>query len=154
FVPRVYPDLKGRWRDDDLEKWLESAEDPTFYEVFVLLHHELRAAVEFVRPELTTLVAVWGMATYFHRLFLALPRLQLVGERGCGKSKVLAVLQAVAWNSSLSVTPTPAVLYRLAQETRPALLLDECEGLAGNDHKDILAIINSGYKRGGTVQRC
>ena len=152
--PRVYPDLEGRWPDNDAEKWLVSGDAPSFSEVFVSLHHELEAAVEFVRSEHATLVAVWGLATYFHRLFLTFPRLLLLGERGCGKSKVLTVLQAVAWNASLSLTPTPAVLYRLTHETRPTQLLDECEGLAGNDRQDILAIVNSGYKRGGNVPRC
>ncbi len=154
FPPRVYPDLAGRWRDADAEEWLATGQAPTVSEALALLLRELEAAVEFLRPEHAALVAVWGLASYFHRLFLTFPRLQLVGERGCGKSKVLAMLQAVAWNASLSLTPTPAVLYRLVQETRPTLLLDECEGLAGDDRREILAVVNSGYKRGACVPRC
>lgn len=154
FVPRVYPDLANRWPDADAEDWLTNGSAPTFAEAFVPLHSELEAAVQFAGPHDATFVAVWGLATYFHQLFLTFPRLNLVGERGCGKSKVLGILHAVAWNAYLSLVPTSAVLYRLIQETRPTLLLDECEGLSGNESRDILAIINSGYKRGGVVLRC
>src|SRR5262249_36196107 len=144
--PRAYPDLAGRWPDEDAEQWLASGEAPTFSETLALLLRELRATIEFRRPEHASLVAVWGLATYFHRLFLCLPRLQLVGERGCGKSKVLAILQATGWNASLSLNPTPAIMFRLVQETRPTLLLDECETLADDDRREVLSIINSGYK--------
>jgi hypothetical protein len=64
------------------------------------------------------------------------------------------LLQAISWNASLCLAPTSAVLFRLAEETRPTLLLDECESLSGEDRQEILSIINSGYKQGGRVPRC
>jgi hypothetical protein len=44
-------------------------------------------------------------------------------------------------------------LFRLVNEFRPTLLLDEMEGLSGDDARYIRAILNSGYKAGGTVPR-
>ena len=38
-------------------------------------------------------------------------------------------LHGVAFNASLCVSATPAVLFRLIEETRPTLLVDEAEAL-------------------------
>jgi hypothetical protein len=111
-------------------------------------------AMEFPRRETRTLCAVWSLATYFYVFFLSFPRLALAGEKEAGKSKVLALIQATAWNAMLMLTPTPAVLFRLVHEFRPTLLLDEMEGLSKDDARDVLAILNSGYKAGGSVPRC
>jgi hypothetical protein len=154
FAPRIYHDLRSRWADADVDQWRHSEATPSFSDALALAIYELERAVEYVRPEQASLVATWAVASYFHRAFLAFPRLQLVGERGCGKSKVLTIIQKMAWNSSLLLTPTPAVLFRIIQETRPTLLLDECETLDREDRRELLAIINSGYKPGGNVPRC
>jgi hypothetical protein len=155
FVPRTYPDLAGRWDEDHVLAFLAgSNKTPSFSDVLALAMHALDAAMEFPRPEHRALVAVWTVATYFHPLFLTFPRLSLSGEREAGKSKLLALLHATAWNALLMVNPTPAVLFRLVQAWRPTLLLDEVEGLSKEDARDVLAIVNSGYKRGATVARC
>jgi hypothetical protein len=154
FTPRIYSDLRHRWPDSAVAEWQHAEAPASFSEALSLAIHELERAVEFVRPQQAALLATWAVATYFHRCFLAFPRLQLVGERGCGKSKVLMILQQMSWNASLLLTPTPAVLFRIIQETRPTLLLDECEALDREDRRELLAIINSGYKPGGSVPRC
>lgn len=152
-APRVLLDLAGRWSDADAESWIRDRAAPAFSDVLARLIHELRAAIEFPRPEHAALVAVWALGTYFHPVFLAYPRLALTGERASGKSKVLTILLAVSWNAMLHLTPTPAVLFRLAQAYRSALLLDEVEGLAKEEARELLAIINAGYKAGGAVHR-
>jgi hypothetical protein len=154
FKPRACPHLAARWRGPDAEAWLTGgAPAASFSEVLALLIHELRAAVEFPREEHASLLAAWGLGTYFSHHVLTFPRLALTGERGSGKSKVLSILSAVAFNASLCLTPTPAVLFRLIDETRGALLLDEIESLDTEDNREVLAIINSGYKRGAMVPR-
>lgn len=154
FVPRPYADLAGRWSAEDLADWRSTRAAPSFSEVLSLLVHALDRAMEFPRRELRTLFAVWALATYFYNGFLSFPRLALSGERESGKSKLLAILRGTAWNALLMLNPTPAVLFRLVQEFRPTLLLDEVEALSREDARDVLAILNSGYKAGGTVPRC
>jgi hypothetical protein len=151
--PRVYPDVTGRWLDTDAEEWLATGTCPKFSEVLALLIHELRSGVEFPREELATLVALWTVGTYFVQHCQTFPRLWLTGERGSGKSKVLAVLHGTAFNASLCVSPTPAVLFRLIEEARPTLLVDEAEALDADERRELLGIINVGYKRGATVPR-
>lgn len=154
FPPRPYPDLAGRWADEDLTAFLHGEDGTTFSEVLALIINALDDAMEFPRPEQRALVAVWSVASYFFPLFLAFPRLNFSGERESGKSKLMTLLRAMAWNALLMLNPTPAVLYRLVHEFRPTLLLDEVEGLNRDDSREVLAVINSGYKAGGTVPRC
>lgn len=155
FVPRSYADLSERWDGNDVVAFAGGQRDaPTFAEVLALAIHALDAAMEFPRPEHRALVATWTVATYFHPLFLTFPRLSLSGEREAGKSKLLALLHATAWNALYMLTPTPAVLFRLVHAWRPTLLLDEVEGLSKDDARDVLAIVNAGYKVGATVARC
>jgi hypothetical protein len=151
---RPYHGLHGRWPDADVEGWRQSDNLPSFSEVLSLTMAALERAVEFPRPEQRAFMATWIMGTYFFPIFLAYPRLSLAGEKGSGKSKVMTVLSATAFNALLMVNPTPAVLYRLVQEYRPTLLLDEVEGFSKEDAREILAIVNSGYKAGAIVPRC
>lgn len=154
FSPRAYPDLAGRWGDEDVDRFLTGEAPPTFSETLALTINVLDEAMEFPSSEHRALIAVWGLATYFFPLFLTFPRLSLSGERESGKSKLMIFLRAVAWNALLMLNPTPAVLFRLVQEFSPTLLLDEVEGLSKEDAREVLAIVNSGYKRGGSVPRC
>jgi hypothetical protein len=152
--PRPFGSLAGRWPDRDLEDWVIMRTAPAFSDVLALLLHAFDRALEFPRREVRTVLAVWALATYFYPLFLSFPRVALSGEKESGKSKVLGLFRETAWNAMLMVTPTPAVLFRLVHEFRPTLLLDEMERLSGEDARDILGILNSGYKAGGSVPRC
>lgn len=154
FLPRPYADLAGRWPEEDLDAFLRGEEAPAFSEALALTISTLDEAMEFPRPEHLALLATWSLATYYFRLFLTFPRFNFLGEKESGKSKLLTILRATAWNALLMLTPTPAVLYRLVHEFRPTMLLDEVEGLNKDDGREVLAIINSGYKAGGSVPRC
>lgn len=155
FTPRPYSDLAGRWNGDDVLQFVQDeGETLSFAEVLALTIHAFDEAMEFPRREHLALVSTWTLASYFHPLFLTFPRLSLSGERESGKSKVLSLLHATAWNAMLMINPTAAVLFRLVNEFRATLLLDEVEGLSKEDRHDVLAIINAGYKAGATVARC
>jgi hypothetical protein len=125
----------------------------TLHDTLVRLRTTFAGFIEWPRAEHATLLAVWTVGTYFHALYPAFPRLSLSGERGSGKSKVLALLHALAWNAMEIVTPTPAVLFRLITEFRATLLLDELEGLNRDDAGEVRALLNAGYKAGAVVPR-
>lgn len=82
LMPRPYPDLAGRWPDEDAEAFLAGGEAPSFSEVLARLIRALDEAIEFHRPEQAALVATWAVGSYFHPLFLTFPRLALAGEKG------------------------------------------------------------------------
>jgi hypothetical protein len=150
---RTYPDLIGRWPTSDVERWQTGEPSPPLAEVIAALKLAFDAFVELPRAELGALFAVYVLATYFHQDFLTVPRLAFSGERGSGKSKTESLLATLAWNGLMLVTPTPAVLFRLIAMYRPTLVLDEMEGLSKEDRQEIVAVVNSGYKRGARVPR-
>jgi len=150
-----YVDLLNRWAPEHLSIFLAGQDHPPrFAEVLAKALHLIDELPELGRDSEITLLATWAVSTYFHDTFAAFPRLDLRGERGSGKSKALQILAALSFNGLLRVSPTPAVLFRLAESLRATLCLDEIEGLAGDEKREILGILNSGYKAGGRVDRC
>jgi hypothetical protein len=153
--PFAYPDLVNRWHPEDVTRFLDGKDSPpTFESAVAQTWDRLDTLLELGRDCETVALATWTVATYFHPAFLAFPRLDLRGEMDSGKTKALSILAAVSLNGLLRVSPTPAVLFRLAEALRPTLCLDEIEGLAGDEKREVLAILNAGYKRGGRVDRC
>lgn len=153
--PFAYADLVNRWCPEHIARFLAGEDHPpTFAETLAKTVDLIDKHLELGRDSEIALLATWGVGTYFYPSFATFPRLDLRGERGSGKSKALQLLAAISFNGLLRVSPTPAVLFRLAESLRPTLCLDEIEGLAGDDKREILATLNAGYKAGGRVDRC
>jgi len=151
--PLSYAGLAGQWDKGCLEQWLKGEAAPTLAETLSAVRAIVDSHIEFRRLEEPLLVTCWILATYFHPLFHAFPRLHAYGEKGSGKSKLLEVVSLTAFNGLLHLNPTPATLFRLIDPLRPTLCLDEVESLAATDHKDLLAIINAGYRSGARIDR-
>src|SRR5262245_53163492 len=153
--PCVAPpsELVGRWKPTDWDAFVADGAAPSIGDTLTRVRDVLGGHVEFPQPEDASLVALWILGTYFHRSsFLTYPRLNLHGEKGSGKSKLLRLIQQLAFNGMMRLAPTPAVLFRRIEELRPTLCLDEMENL-GDDRATIVSIINSGYKLGGAIDR-
>jgi hypothetical protein len=157
-APLPYPPLADRWSMEDVEQYKLYVSKPGGglppWKALVKLARETDMDyVQSIRPEEPSLVACWVVATYFHPLFLTFPRLNLMGEKGSGKSKRTQVVAHMAHNGLLQLDPTPASLFRQIHPLAPTLCLDEMENLGSVD-KDILRLINAGYKAGAMVVRC
>lgn len=150
----AYPGIANRWDVHDLNDWLATGQSPSFGELVQWIKDVIAHFCELEYEEQASLIACWIMGTYFHQLFPAFPRLHLHGERGSGKTKILTLITALAFNGLLRLNPTPATLFRLVHSLRPTLSLDETETLAGHDRAELLSILNGGYKRGAQVDRC
>src|SRR5262249_35499655 len=98
-------------------------------------------------------VACWITGTYLYLRFTTFPRLNIHGERGSGKTKLLQLISMMAFNGRLIVEPTGPVLFRTIEALRSSLCLDEMENLHGDDQRAVRSIINAGYKSGATVTR-
>jgi putative DNA primase/helicase len=102
------------------------------------------------------LLALWVAHAYALDAFEVSPILNLgSAEKSCGKTTTLRVIECVAprpWSLS---DPTNAVLYRVIQDFRPTLLCDESDNIVWHERQELLALINSGYGRGGAfIWRC
>ncbi len=152
--PAMLHDVASRWPEADCAVFLAAPARPPSFAVAVALALERVRALMDISNEVAAVLATWAVATYFHPLFKAFPRLDLRGEKGSGKSKALEILAAVAFNGGVYANPTAAVLHRIADPLRPSLCLDEVEHLDGEEKQAILSFLNMGYKRTGRVPRC
>jgi hypothetical protein len=103
-------------------------------------------------------VTVWITATHVFESFQYFPYLAILSAvKGCGKTRLLQVLECLCQKPSRYTFPSAAVLYRTIQDRKPTLLLDEVENLSNPRSevaKDIRAILNAGFEAGGKVPRC
>lgn len=146
MAPMVHPGLAGRWA--------LSGAVPTLAESVGLFISKIKELIGLADDRLYPMLAVWTAGTYLFPLFTAYPYINLTGEKGSGKTKVLDAIEQVAFNALQMVNPTPAVLFRVVHALKPTLLLDEIENLSTEDSREVRQIINAGYKRGATVPRC
>lgn len=112
-----------------------------------------------VLPESAYLpLALWAIATHISDAFGAFPYVALLSPvKGCGKTRVLEILELLCANPQRITSASPASIFRMMKDV-PTLLLDEVEALRNNKPSEsaqaILAILNAGHRKGATVPRC
>jgi len=96
----------------------------------------------------------WMEGTYFYDVFDSFPILNVMGVSESGKSRILKVVQAIAYHAQGVVDPTPASIFRMKEEDKATLCFDEAEYL--NDprmNQTIRTLINASYSKGLAVPR-
>ena len=73
----------------------------------------------------------------------------------CGKSRLLALLTAVCARAKGWVSVSGASMFRTIELYKPTLLIDQVEKLVAADEssRDLIAILDAGYKKGARVLR-
>lgn len=100
-------------------------------------------------------LALWTVHTHVFDACFATPYLRLTSAAPeSAKSLLMEVLASISRRSWLAVNPSPAVLYRKIDIAAPTLLLDEMDNFALDERRDVLAVLNTGYKPGAKVPRC
>ncbi|MBI3988861.1 MAG: DUF3631 domain-containing protein, partial [candidate division NC10 bacterium] len=116
-----------------------------------------RRFVIFRDARIPLFLATWTLGTYVYKIFRAFPYMALRSPvKRCGKSRVLDLLSLVCFNASSRTTnPTEAQLFRGPSKNGGTLLQDEVEHLRGDKEvfAGLLAVLNSGFERGGSVSR-
>jgi hypothetical protein len=110
-------------------------------------------------PHCITVIALWAAHTHATEVFYVTPRLILdSAEPESGKTRVLELLNLICRAPIFTMNTTIAALYRRLAGTPRTILLDETDAIfaprAAANHEDLRALLNAGYKRGATVDRC
>ncbi len=114
----------------------------------------------FPNAESLDAVTLWAAHAHMIEHFYTTPRLVLSSpEAGSGKTRVLEVLDLLVPEPLLSISASPAAVFRSLSQRQITLLFDECDAIwskRGKDdnHEDLRALLNAGYKRGATIPRC
>lgn len=105
-------------------------------------------------------VSLWAACAHMIEYFHSTPRLAVVSpELGSGKTRVLEVLELLVPEPMLSLSASPAAVFRTLADRQITLLFDEADSIwskRGKDgnHEDLRALLNAGYRRGATIPRC
>jgi hypothetical protein len=112
------------------------------------------------QPEWASMLeAVWVFGTYVFDTFEAFPYFYLFGEKGSAKTRILDMFSILGnmGGGAVLINPSPASLFRAIHSLQPTVCIDELQDMEKDEKsdnwKDILNMINSGYKRGGVVAR-
>lgn len=96
------------------------------------------------------LQSIWDIATYFYKIFSTFPYKFINAMMSSGKSRLLNLTEAIAYKAAITVGMTDSALFRSANDS--TLIFDEAETITNKDKKNQRIILNSGYKKGATVQ--
>ncbi|MGH3753111.1 MAG: DUF3631 domain-containing protein [Pseudonocardiaceae bacterium] len=104
-------------------------------------------------------LALWYAHTHAIEQFYVTPRLVLdSAEPGSGKTRVLEVAQYLVRAPEMTISATPAALFRLVSQGPITILFDEVDAIFnprnGGNTEDLRGLLNAGYKRSATIARC
>lgn len=150
-----FPDLiDNRWSTTNIREFLECKNRvPSYLEIFNAIHDDIESRIEFKDKRYCKLVTLWIMATYFFPIFEAFPFLYLMGCMQSGKTNLLLITSCMAFNARPSVGMTTATLFRLAENNRSSILIDEVEGNQMANDPEFRAMMLASYKKGLKVPR-
>jgi len=95
-----------------------------------------------------TALALWVLFTYTIDVARVSPVLAIRSPiKRCGKTSAMTLLAGVVAKPYSVSNISVAVLYRLVDEKRPTLLLDESDTYLGEGDKAMIGILNSGHTR-------
>ena len=97
------------------------------------------------------IVTLWIIGTYCYEKFSAFPLLFINAVRGSGKTRLLKLIESMAWNGKIQANLSESVVFR--SKKKHTMLIDEFEQVGSKETNTLRELINSSYKRGARVER-
>jgi len=148
---RLLPNIDNRWSKDSLTKFMEKNEPPT--NVYNNLKSVLKSYIEFQKEEHYGLVAAWIISTYFHRCFNAIVYLFVFGKKGTAKSRLLQLLELLAFNAVKGTTSTHAAFIDTVDGMRGTFLTDQASALSDPKNAENIGFHADSYTIDGGKKR-
>jgi hypothetical protein len=98
-------------------------------------------------------LALWVVHTWAFEAAETTPYARIESaERSSGKTRLLEVLEPLVRRGLMVLTPTYSVVRAIDAEC-PTVLIDEIDQLDLNEQRELLAVMNAGFRLGPTVPR-
>jgi Protein of unknown function (DUF3631) len=121
----------------------------------------LKRFVAYPSPAAAVAHTLWIAHTHGMDAWDTTPRIAFLSpEPGSGKTRCLEITELLVPNPVQSVNVSPSYLFRKVSDAPglPTLLFDEIDCIFGakasNENKEVLGLLNSGYRRGAVAGRC
>jgi hypothetical protein len=154
------PPLVRDWQENSAQEFQDFIKTAPPPDLGSLLQRTADALNQFITfsEDYAVVCAVWVAHTHCIQYFPYTPYVSITSPtKRCGKSNLLTALKYLCARGWYAIAPSVAVLFRKIERDMPTLLLDEsdrCLKDAEESKQELLSILNSGYKRGATVDRC
>ena len=152
-----FPQLKGKWTNEDIDAYLLSDSKVNVKDLF---DDMLQLDKKYFEKQFDFdhyYEIVWILHTYFYTLFQYTPYIDLLGDKGVGKSKNITFLKALSYNGYSSGDASVSTIFRTIEGTGCSFFLDESEDMQGgdkkDDHKEKQNLLRNGFHIDGTVTR-
>jgi hypothetical protein len=145
------------WRDDDDADDAGVAEQPTDQPrrpaPLDLIHRIFERHLHLTEHQLVA-VTLWTAHTFVFQKFSITPRLVVTSPtRGCGKTRLLEIVQGLGFRAEITDNTTAAVLFREIDRDRGTALIDEGDNQDLAHDKTLCSVINAGYRAGKVIKR-
>lgn len=157
--PAPHPGMAGGWSSFGRKQWLAGRAEASPERLYVGMSEAFANFLDLPEDTATGTVSTlicWVMLTYIFPAFSAVPYLLLSGPAGSGKSRVLELLERLAFRPFSASNLTNAVLFRSLNSFGGTLLLDEAEQLRDARSPEVAQLVASllaGYRAGKFVCR-
>ncbi len=107
-----------------------------------------------VSEEFEIVSAYYILMTWVYDIFDNVGYLRVRGNPGNGKSRFLDVMNAISYKSTFfRVNPTEAVIFRVLDDTRGTVIIDEADYRHTEKSSGIVKLLNNGFARGSSISR-
>ncbi len=107
-----------------------------------------------ISPDYEQIASYYVLCSWLYDRFNELPYLRAIGDFGSGKSRFLQTIGSICYRPIFTGgATTTAPIFRILNEIRGTLILDEADLKASDMTNDIIKILNMGYQKGGSVLR-
>jgi hypothetical protein len=146
--------VESRWSIDAIFRFNHRQEAIEPDQLLQAVRETFTTYIELPDSRFYDFLALWCIGTYFFSLFNTYPYVYVGGIMESGKTKLLSVCQGICFNAIFSGNMSTAVVYRLIQNGRSSLFIDETERLSTRYRAfEFRNILLSGYRKGVRTYR-
>lgn len=107
-----------------------------------------------ISPMFERIASYYVLFSWLYDRFYELPYLRAIGDYGSGKTRFLQAVGSICYRPIFTGgATTTAPIFRILDEIKGTLILDEADLRFSDMTTDIVKILNMGYQRGGSVLR-
>ena len=120
-----------------------------FSEIRTFIHRYLELPADFEE-----IASLYVLLTWVYEFAPSIPYLRVIGDWGTGKSRFLQVVGSICFRPIFaSGATTPAPIFRILEQFRGTLVMDEADFKDSSSWVEIVKLLNNGYRPGMPVLR-
>ncbi len=139
-----------------IRRFVEDEIEVDIAKLYQKLFDYITRFIRFPKDAFASYLSLWLMGTYVFMIFRYYPYVWLNAEKGSGKTLLMEILSAVAFNGELITNPTESVIFRDISNNLITMFIDEVEQLRKRDkdtYGSLISVLNTGFNKSGVVKR-